>query len=91
MSMKSGQVTVSDSGSTHFPDIWCIVVGVKAHPDNTDTIWFGNDGDNAIATTTGYPLNAGESLIIVIEGNLNNFYAVAEVDNEKLCWFIIDE
>jgi hypothetical protein len=89
MSQLSGQITVS--GVVQFPNIWVAVADVKAHPDNTDTIWIGNNGSDSISSTTGFPLNAGENITVVLEGSLDTLYATADVANEKLCWMILDE
>lgn len=86
---RSGQITVT--GVTKFPNIWCITIAIKAHPDNTDTIWIGNDGNDTLASTSGYPINPGEAIIINAEGNINTLYAVADVSDEKLCWIVIRE
>ena len=85
---RSGQITLTST--EQFPDISCLVVLIKAHPDNTDTIWIGNDGADSVASTTGFPLNPGESMTLVIEGNMNSLFAVADVSTEKLCWIILE-
>ena len=89
MSLLSGQVTVS--GVSQFPNAWCLAASIKAHPSNTDTIWVGNNGNNTVTNLTGFPLNAGEGVTIIVDGDLANIYAIAEVNDEKLCWVIIDE
>ena len=88
MPVESGQVTVS--GVTQFPKSWCVAAGIKAHPDNTDTIWVGNDGADSVSATTGYPLNPGESVTVIVDGTLESVYAFADVTDEKLCWMVID-
>ena len=81
-----GQVTVS--GITQFPSAQCVAAGIKAHPDNTDTIWIGS---STVSGTTGYPLNAGEQVTIILDiGNLNTLYAISDVENEKACWIKVD-
>lgn len=89
MSQISGQITIT--GVTQFPSFFCIAAGIKAHPDNTDTIWIGNDGYNSIASGTGFPLNAGETIAVVLDvGNLNTLYAIADVPGERACWILAD-
>lgn len=89
MSQRSGQITIT--GVTQFPDIHGIAAGIKAHPDNTDTIWIGNDGSDTISSGTGFPLNAGETIIVILEyENLNTLYTVADVADEKVCWILAD-
>lgn len=89
MSALTGQVTIS--GVTQLPDRDGILVTLKAHPDNTDTVWVGNDGAGTLSADSGYPLDSGEAVVIAIEGNLNRIFAVADVDNEKVCWVLSDE
>lgn len=94
MQQLNGQITIS--GVVNFPSGLCLAAEIKAHPDNTDTIWIGNDGNDTISNTTGYPLNAGESVTIVFERGgfateeLSDIYAVADVVDEKACWMLID-
>ena len=90
MGQKSGQITVSDSVATQFSNVAVITVVLKAHPDNTDTVWVGNNGSDSISSTTGFPLDLGDVIIINLDGNLNELFALAEVNNEKVCWIIVD-
>lgn len=83
----SGQLAVS--GSTVFPAVPCNIVGLKAHPDNTDVIWVGNDGEDAISEDTGFPMNPGETLLLRLDGNLSELYADADVGGEIVCWIIV--
>lgn len=62
-------------------------VAVKAHPDNSDTVWVGNDGAGDVANTNGFPLNPGEG--VVLQGNLARYYFDADVNGEKLCWLVV--
>lgn len=82
----SGQVTVN--GSTQFPAVVCAMVALKAHPDNSDVIWVGNDGNDTVSETTGFPLEPAETLVVRLDGNLEELYADADVADEKVCWFI---
>jgi hypothetical protein len=90
MTQKSGQITVSDSVATQFSNIAIITVVLKAHPDNTDIVWIGNDGSASVSSATGFPLDAGDVIIINLDGNLNELFALAEVNGEKVCWVIVD-
>jgi len=53
---------------------------VKAHPDNTDRIWV--NVDEAAAADSGYPLDAGEFIILTLS-NLNNLHLKIIADTEK--------
>lgn len=87
MAQLSGQLTVN--GSTQFSSIACNIVALKAHPDNTDAVWVGNDGSDVVSEDTGFPLEPGETLLVRVDGDLNELYADADVTNEKICWFIV--
>ncbi len=62
-------------------------VAVKAHPDNSDTVWVGNDGAGDVASTNGFPLNPGEG--VVLPGNLSDYWFDADVNGEKICWLVV--
>lgn len=81
--MNNGQVTLSDSAVTQFSDVQLVVVALKAEPDNTSTIWIG---DENVSTTTGFPLDAGETIVIAVDGNLEVLYGIAETNGDKVCW-----
>ncbi len=83
----SGLITVATAGTavqgpnvTNLGGFW-----VKAHPNNTDTVWVGNDGAGDVANTNGFPLNPGEAILISVT-NLNSLWFDADVSGEKLCW-----
>lgn len=72
--------------------------GFKAHPDNTNTVWIGNDGEDDVSSTTGFPLDPGEAMFIdlfalfgtpVDDGvaeTLALMYFDADTNGEKVCW-----
>ena len=53
---------------------------IKAHPDNTDTVWFMYHGQ---AKSVGYPLNPGEQAPVPVS-NLNLLDFDADVSGESL-------
>ena len=61
---------------------------IKAHPDNTDTVWVGNDGAGDVAAANGFPLNPGEG-VVVAASTLSAFYFDSDIDGEKICWFLV--
>lgn len=86
----SGQITVVTAGTeVQGPNIKGGRFALKAHPDNTDTVWVGNDGANALSSTTGFPLNPGETIIRVTR-NLNELWFDADVNGAKVCWFMLE-
>lgn len=88
MAVRSGIIAITTAGTAQAgPATEGISVAVKAHPDNSDTVWIGNDGAGDVASTNGFPLNPGEG--IVLSGNLSQFYFDADVSGEKICWLVI--
>lgn len=89
MAALSGIITVTTAGTavkgTAIPGQ---KVAVKAHPDNSDTVWVGNDGAGDVASTNGFPLNPGEG--VVLTGGLSNWYFDADVNGEKICWLVVE-
>jgi hypothetical protein len=86
----SGQITVTTAGAavqgTDIPGgLFCI----KAHPDNTDTVWVGEDGAGDVSSSNGFPLNSGEAVVLQV-ANLNHLWFDADVDGEKICWLALD-
>ena len=95
MALLSGQITVTTAGtavqgpSTPAGKIFAL----KAHPDNTDTVWFGNDDADDVTSSNGFPLNPGEGVTIDIDAiettpasNLAALWFDADVNGEKICW-----
>jgi len=90
MTQKSGQVVISDSIATQFSNVAIITVMVKAHPNNSGIVWIGNDGADSVSATTGFPLSVGDMVIINLDGNLKELFGLAAVDNDRICWIIVD-
>lgn len=86
---KSGLITVTTAGTAvQGPSTsGAAAVAVKAHPDNSDTVWVGNNGSNTVAATNGFPLNPGEG--VVVPGDLEGYWFNADVNGEKLCWLVV--
>lgn len=64
----------------------CVTVAFKAHPDNSGNIWVGDS--NVSGASSGFPLDAGESISIRIS-NVNKAYYWADTADDKLCWITI--
>jgi hypothetical protein len=86
----SGIITVTTAGTAvQGPDTYSENgFMAKAHPDNTDTVWVGNNGSSDVSSTGGYPLNTGESVPVGVT-NLNEAWFDADVNGEKICWLKI--
>lgn len=91
MAARSGQITVTTAGTAVQGTFSTAkVVAVKAHPDNADTIWIGNDGAGSpdVTNTNGFPLNPGEG--VVLTGGLSDFWADADSNGDILCWLVVE-
>lgn len=87
----SGQITVTTAG-TAVPGPDLQVNGdvlFIAHPDNTDTVWLGNDGAGDVSNTTGFPLKAGANTTMRRVNNLKDMWFDADVNGEKICYFLV--
>ena len=87
----SGQTTVTTAGTEVQlnADQACNAVLIKAVTANTGIMYVGNDGTNAVSSSTGYPLSSAESPIILEVKNLNQIYVDASVNGEKVAWIIV--
>jgi hypothetical protein len=83
----SGQVTVAVAGT---PVAGPAVESrngflLKAHPDNTDVVWFFHAGGTK---ADGFPLSAGEAAPLPV-GDLSQVRFDADVNGEKICWLVL--
>lgn len=86
----SGQITVVavSPASYQGPNIEGNGFYLKAHPDNSDTVWIGDNGTGAVAAATGFPMDPGETIFVSVE-NLNRLYFAADSAGDKVCWIRI--
>jgi hypothetical protein len=86
----SGQTTVTTAGTEVQLNAnqACNSVIIKALSTNTGIMYVGNDGANAVSSSTGYPLNKDEYVVLEVL-NLNNVYVDASVNGEKVAWIIL--
>ena len=87
----SGQTTVTTAGTEVLlnADQRCELVAIKALPANTGVMYVGNNGSNAVASTTGWPLSVGDSPIVLELKNLNQVYVDATVNGEGVAWIVM--
>lgn len=91
MAALSGIITIAAAGTAQQGTNTrptASAVAVKAHPDNSDTVWVGSDGAGDVASTNGFPLNPGEG--VVLPGNLADYWFDADVSGEKICWLVVE-
>jgi hypothetical protein len=90
MALLSGQITVTTAGTSvagpSTPAAEFARFAIKAHPDNTDTVWVGNNGSDVVSNSTGFALNVGEGIVVDI-ANLSLLRFDADVSGNKFCWF----
>lgn len=95
--IMSGQITVTTAGTAvQGPDVAGInflpnelfTFLLKAHPDNTDVVWVGNDGAGDITSSNAFPLNPGETAVVE-DINLNALWFDADVSGAKVCWLLV--
>ncbi len=83
----SGQITVTTAGTeVAGPNVSGSCFEIKALPSNAGIMYVGNDGSNAVSSSTGFALSAGEVVILENITNLSQIYFDASVNGEKVCW-----
>ena len=87
--IRSGQVSVTAAGtavqvSTDTSKRYWML---RAHPDNSDDIFIGNDGSNDVTSSNGLPLKATDPPIDFV-GRLSDLYVDASSSGDKLCWML---
>ena len=86
----SWQVTVTTAGTavqgaaTH-PGWYAI----KAHPNNTGKGYVGNDGADDVSATTGYILDPGEQIPMLLE-SLSDIWFDTAVSGEKFVITVLE-
>lgn len=83
----SGQITVTTAGTAVAgPDVRGHEWLVRAHPDNTQEVWVGQDGAGDVTNTNGFPLVPTSEPVRFYAPNLNLLRFDADVNGEKICW-----
>lgn len=87
---QSGQITVTTAGTeVRGTSQYGEVFAIKALPGNSGIMYIGNNGSDAVAPTTGYPLSAGDQIIISLK-NLNQIWVDASVNGESVAWLVME-
>ena len=98
MAARSGQITVTTAGTAVKGTFSTAkVVAVKAHPDNADTVWVGNDDAGDVTASNGFPLDPGEGPVasllaelLVLTGGLSDVWFDADANGDKICWLVVE-
>ena len=86
----SGQITVATAGTeVQGPDIAAQGFFIKAKTTNTMLGYVGNDGANAVSSTTGFIRAAGDT-IYWEGGNLRTLWFDVAVNGEGFCWLAVN-
>ncbi len=91
MAARSGMITVTTAGTAVAGPATPVgrMFRLTAHPDNTDTVWVGNDGAGDVSSANGSPLNARDSVIVEVVRSLDELYFDADVSGEKIAWLAV--
>ena len=84
---RAGQITVTTAGTAvQGTDIDGVLFSLVAHPDNTDTVWVGDDEAGDVTNANGYPLQPAGAPVVIQCQNLSELYFDADQNGEKICW-----
>lgn len=87
----SGQTAVTSAGTAvrlAANQVCVDAVLVKAITANTGIMYVGDDGNSDVSSTTGYPLAAGDQVILDVR-NLNQVWVDASQNGEKVAWILV--
>ena len=62
-------------------------VAVKALDGNTNLVYVG---DSSVASTNGFELNPGDTIIFDFVGDLLNVWVDSAVNGEGVCWLLLN-
>lgn len=86
----SGQITVTTAGTAVAgTNVEGKRFALKAHHSNTGVMWVGNDGAGDVTNNNGFPLSAGNTVEVYLDG-LSALIVDASVNGEKLCWYRVE-
>lgn len=88
MTVLSGQITVTTAGTAVQGSTSPAGhdVAIKAHPDNADTVWIGQDASGDVTSANGFPLDAGEGVVVP---DLRQYWFDADSNGDKICWLAV--
>ncbi len=87
---RSGQITVTTAGTAVQGPATPQgrLFALRAHPDNTNDVWVGNDGADDVTASNGFPLSATADLLVEVS-SLRGLWFDADTNGEKVCWFMV--
>lgn len=63
---------------------------VKASESNTVSVFIGNDGNDTVASGTGYELGAGDVTVFEDVGKMSDIYAITYAAGQYLSWHVTE-
>lgn len=90
MPQLSGQIIIATPGTAEQgPHVEGHYFALKAHPANVGTVWLGNDGNDDVSSSSGFPLDPGEG-VEVFARTLAALYFEADNSGDKVCWVRVE-
>jgi hypothetical protein len=92
MAVKSGLKTITAAGTAEALGTVQIAgpILVKALTTNTGLVYVGNDGASDVSSSNGYPLAAGDQVILEHVASLSNVYVDSAVNAEGVAWIALN-
>lgn len=84
---RTGQITVATAGTAVQGPNVPVPSGIylRALSGNAGKVYFGNNDNGDVDTSTGYELAAGDTVYIAIS-NLDDLWFDAATSGDKFCW-----
>lgn len=88
MAARSGQDTIAAAGTAEAgPSTptgrW---FQIKALPGNSGVLYVGNDGADDVTSGNGYPLSAGDDIIVEVRRSLAELYFDVATNGDGYAW-----
>jgi hypothetical protein len=94
MATLSGQKTVAAAGTAEALSasnkVQC-ALAIKGLTANTGLVYIGNDGSGAVSSSTGFPLAAGDTIILEYVDDLASIWVDSAVNGEGVAWIALHE
>ena len=65
-------------------------LAIHAIAGNAGVCYIGNTGADAVASTTGYELSAGDTIVLSYVSNLSDIYVDAANNDETVTWLALE-
>lgn len=65
-------------------------IAIHAVAGNAGVVYIGNDGADDVASTNGYEMSAGDTIVLSYVENLNQIYVDAANNTEYVTWLALE-